>query len=128
MTFIQYWYISICLHLVFFLCKYCKIHVTHFTFGLTSYFTWLFWITVQKSTSQCMITFNFSQDEICQGTNTTINVVQKCPENDKTLQMRINERKCYQCAKCDDEVLVYHCTRFLNNLIEVCSPNGLITG
>lgn len=75
-----------------------------------------------------MITFNFSQDEICHGTNTTINVVQKCPENDKTLQMRINERKCYQYAKCDGENLVYHCTRFLNNLIEVCSPNGFITG
>uniref|UniRef100_A0A8W8JJG0 Uncharacterized protein n=1 Tax=Magallana gigas TaxID=29159 RepID=A0A8W8JJG0_MAGGI len=70
----------------------------------------------------------FTQEEICHGTNITINVVQKCPENAKTVQMRIIERKCYQYPKCDGEVLVYHCTRFLNNLIEVCSPNGLITG
>lgn len=56
-----------------------------------------------------MITFKFSQEEICHGTNITINVVQKCPENAKTVQMRIIERKCYQYPKCDGEVLVYHC-------------------
>lgn len=65
-----------------------------------------------------MITFNFSQEDICQGTSITINEVQKCLENAKTVQMRINEKKCYKYPKCDGEVLVYHCTRFLNNLIE----------
>lgn len=75
-----------------------------------------------------MITFNFSQEDICHGTSITINVVQKCPENVKAVQWIINEKKCYQYPKCGDETLVYHCTRFLNNLIEVCSPNGFITG
>lgn len=105
--------LTLCYFLFVNIAQYMLLHILHDHF---------------ESTSQCMITFKFSQEEICHGTNITINEVQKCPENAKTVQMRIIERKCYQYPKCDGEVLVYHCTRFLNNLIEVCSPNGLITG
>lgn len=69
-----------------------------------------------------------SQEQVCHGTNTTLGVVERCPENDTMVQESSKKKMCEKYPKCLGEPLVYHCVRTKDNLVEVCAPSDPIVG
>ena len=55
-------------------------------------------------------------------------VVEGCPRNNNTFEMRLQSKRCTDFPLCTNERLVYHCVRYEDNLVEVCAPEGDITG
>ncbi|XP_056014908.1 uncharacterized protein LOC125675286 [Ostrea edulis] len=72
----------------------------------------------------------FTKDEICKETTKTIKKVENCPVDEMDFQYRSQIMKCGNVShvSCPEEVFVYHCVRYKDDLIEVCAPSGLITG
>lgn len=70
----------------------------------------------------------FSKEQVCHGTNTTLGVVERCPENDTMVQESSKKKMCEKYPKCLGEPLVYHCVRTKDNLVEVCAPSDPIVG
>lgn len=69
-----------------------------------------------------------SQEQVCHGTNTTLGVVERCPENETMVQESSKKKMCEKYPKCLGEPLVYHCVRTKDNLVEVCAPSDPIVG
>lgn len=70
----------------------------------------------------------FLKEQVCHGTNTTLGVVERCPENDTMVQESSKKKMCEKYPKCLGEPLVYHCVRTKDNLVEVCAPSDPIVG
>lgn len=70
----------------------------------------------------------FSKEQVCHGTNTTLGVVERCPENETMVQESSKKKMCEKYPKCLGEPLVYHCVRTKDNLVEVCAPSDPIVG
>uniref|UniRef100_A0A8W8JLY6 Uncharacterized protein n=1 Tax=Magallana gigas TaxID=29159 RepID=A0A8W8JLY6_MAGGI len=70
----------------------------------------------------------FTEIDICYETNNTLGFVSQCPKNDSLFQERSRRKNCKTLPQCTGEPLVYHCVRFREELVEVCTPRGLITG
>lgn len=69
----------------------------------------------------------FQQDK-CNGTQSTLEKVHRCPHDDKSTQERLRKKGCDKYPTCLGEPLVYHCVRFKKSLVEVCACRGNITG
>lgn len=70
----------------------------------------------------------FLKEQVCHGTNTTLRVVERCPENYTMFQESSKKKMCEQYPKCLGKPLVYHCVRTKDNLVEVCAPSDPIVG
>lgn len=70
----------------------------------------------------------FSEEQVCHGTNTTLSIVESCPNNYTMFQESSKKKMCEKYPKCLGEPLVYHCVRTKDNLVEVCAPSDPIVG
>lgn len=70
----------------------------------------------------------FLKEQVCHGTNTTLRLVERCPENYTMFQESSKKKMCEQYPKCLGKPLVYHCVRTKDNLVEVCAPSDPIVG
>lgn len=70
----------------------------------------------------------FWQRDVCLTTQETLNIVDSCPNDNKTHQERSLKKMCHILPRCKRETLVYHCVKYKKNWIEVCAPQGTITG
>lgn len=68
------------------------------------------------------------QQDVCNVSLITMELVDDCPRNNKTLQMRLKSKRCSDFPLCKKEPLVYHCMTYEGNLVEVCAPEGPIIG
>lgn len=64
----------------------------------------------------------------CIDTIKTLQKVDSCPEKDTNYQERSKEKKCDSYPQCEGEPLTYHCARYKEYLVEVCTPTGFIRG
>lgn len=69
-----------------------------------------------------------TEEDVCKETNKTIEPLQSFPVTYTIFQERMQQKKCENLPKCNGEVLVYHCVRYNDDLVEVCAPRRLITG
>lgn len=72
----------------------------------------------------------FWQEANCINANETIRYVATCPEN-KTSDSFIERsyrKNCSQYQSCNDKPLYYHCVRYKEGLVEVCSERTTISG
>lgn len=72
----------------------------------------------------------FWQEANCINANETIRDVAACPEN-KTSDSFIERsyrKNCSQYQSCKDKPLYYHCVRYKEGLVEVCSERTKISG
>lgn len=72
----------------------------------------------------------FLQEANCINANETIRYVAACPEN-KTSDSFIErswKKNCSQYQACNDKPLYYHCVRYKEGLVEVCSERTTISG
>lgn len=72
----------------------------------------------------------FLQEANCINANETIRYVAACPEN-KTSDSFIErswKKNCSQYQACNDKPLYYHCVRYKQKLVEVCSERTQISG
>ncbi|XP_062607104.1 uncharacterized protein LOC134268879 [Saccostrea cucullata] len=72
----------------------------------------------------------YTKNQVCKETTHTVTNVQNCPLDDNSFQERVQAKQCEKVnhSSCSDEIFVYHCVRFRENLVELCAPRGLITG
>lgn len=68
------------------------------------------------------------QDDICKDTIITVEQVESCPKNDTHFQERSKMKNCDSYPQCKGEPLAYHCARYKESLVEVCTPLGFIRG
>lgn len=69
-----------------------------------------------------------TKDDICYGTNKTVTFVGNFSKISTTFEKRMREQNCGSLPKCNGEPLVYHCLRFKEGIVEVCSPKRVIKG
>lgn len=72
----------------------------------------------------------FTEEANCINANETIRYVASCPEN-KTSDSFIErswKKNCSQYQACNDKPLYYHCVRYKEGLVEVCSERTTISG
>lgn len=68
------------------------------------------------------------QDDTCYGMNKTITLVENFSKISTTFENRVREKNCGSLPKCNGEPMVYHCLRFKDGIVEVCSPERVIKG
>lgn len=68
------------------------------------------------------------QDQICKDTRITVQKVESCPENDTHFHERSKMKNCDSYPQCEGEPLAYHCARYKEYLVEVCTPLKFIRG
>lgn len=71
---------------------------------------------------------NNAEDQICKDTRITVQKVESCPENDTHFQERSTMKNCDSYPQCEGEPLAYHCARYKEYLVEVCTPLKFIRG
>lgn len=54
--------------------------------------------------------------------------VQKCPSDEEEARVRSKTKKCDNYQPCNGKILVYHCARDNDNLMEACAPIETILG
>lgn len=69
-----------------------------------------------------------TKDDTCYGTNKTITLVEHFSKISTTFENRVREKNCGSLPKCNGEPMVYHCLRFKDGIVEVCSPERVIKG
>lgn len=69
-----------------------------------------------------------AEDDICKDTRITVEQVESCPQNDTHFQERSKMKNCDSYPQCKGEPLAYHCARYKESLVEVCTPLGFIRG
>ncbi|XP_022289454.1 uncharacterized protein LOC111101301 [Crassostrea virginica] len=70
----------------------------------------------------------YSKENVCNVSLITMELVEECPRNNKTLQIRLKSKRCSDFPLCKSEPLVYHCVPYEGSLVEVCAPEGHIIG
>ncbi|XP_078333420.1 uncharacterized protein LOC111100152 [Crassostrea virginica] len=70
----------------------------------------------------------YSRRDICLTAQETLNIVDSCPNDNKTHQERSLKKMCHILPRCKEETLVYHCVKYKERWIEVCAPEGIIIG
>lgn len=70
----------------------------------------------------------YTQDQVCNGTKKTIQIVNTCRMEISRFGKRSREKMCKNFSSCQGEHLVYHCVRYKDKFVEVCAPSVLITG
>nr|XP_022287500.1 uncharacterized protein LOC111100152 isoform X2 [Crassostrea virginica] len=68
----------------------------------------------------------YSRRDICLTAQETLNIVDSCPNDNKTHQERSLKKMCHILPRCKEETLVYHCVKYKERWIEVCAPEGII--
>nr|XP_034335203.1 uncharacterized protein LOC117692182 [Crassostrea gigas] len=63
----------------------------------------------------------FTKKDKCK--DSTPEKVRTCPQGEADIQERARMMKCDSYPECHGEELVYHCVRFITDLVEVCAPN-----
>ena len=94
------------------------------------------WFLFKRKTTHCFSnelcsSFFFSlfpQENVCNASLITLELVEYCPRNSTSLQNRLISKKCSDISSCNNERLVYHCVRSEDSLVEVCAPEGHIIG
>lgn len=96
--------------------------------SLVLYFIML-WLSLQcvRTTSNHRLK-RLTEEDVCKETNKTIERLENFPVSYTIFQERMQQKKCDNLPKCNGEVLVYHCVRYKDDLVEVCAPRRLITG
>lgn len=69
-----------------------------------------------------------STDQVCNETNAALVIVDACPENKIVFEKRSKEKMCETKPKCHGEILMYHCVKSEESLVEVCAPSSTIIG
>ena len=70
----------------------------------------------------------YLQKDVCPSAQYTINIVESCRNNNETHQEISRKKMCHNLPKCNGETLVYHCVKHRKSWIQVCAPEGYITG
>lgn len=68
------------------------------------------------------------QGNTCKDTIITLQKVENCPESDTNVQERSKKKNCDSYSQCEGEPLTYHCARYKEYLVEVCTPIKFIRG
>lgn len=68
------------------------------------------------------------QENVCNVSLITMELVDDCPRNNNTLQIRLKSKRCSDFPLCKSEPLVYHCVPYEGSVVEVCAPEGHIIG
>lgn len=81
-----------------------------------------------ETTSDVRRRIKLTKKDTCNDTIISLQKVDNCPGNDAHLRQRSIIKMCDSYPPCNGERLVYHCVRFQEYLVEVCSPMGYIRG
>lgn len=70
----------------------------------------------------------YEEGFFCQESQKTVEIVNKCPQNDMKFEVQSIIKQCNRYPACNGKQLVYHCVRSGEMLVEVCAPRHTITG
>lgn len=85
-------------------------------------------ILVQIHTLLYYNLFIHYQADICHETKNTLEFVSICPDTEPLKQRQSKKKQCARFQACNGEPLVYHCARYKERIVEVCTPIHFITG
>lgn len=99
--------------------------------GARCSFVLFFMLSINAQTARTMNNQrlkSLTKDDVCYETRKTAEPVQELPKNSTVFNEQTRKKNCESLPKCNGKLLVYHCVRFNERIVEVCAPMHVIRG